>query len=183
MTRIYSVTDAAIYLTTTHSKFKYRVWVTKEFTPDGYIGKNPYFTEQTLDNIRAGVKQPNVAPPVLPLGSMEAARLMGISYASFFNLSIPADGEIGHTKYYWPVTIGNYGKRRHYPLYTMQEAAAWLGLPWATLKHHLYGTGWLKPDNPEARVNLFSEKTLSEFAVLYNGKRTLHKAKAGEQST
>ena len=176
MEKLYSVKDAALYVEMPNSTFKYRIWQTKEIVPDGYIGKNPYFTQRTLDNIRAGVEPPNVAPTVQPLGSIEAAGEMGITYAAFHNLHLVPDGEIGNTKYFWPATIERMSKRRHYPFYTMAEAARFLGLEWTTLKYHLYVTKWLKPDNPNARINLFSEATLRKFAKLYNGKRTLHKA-------
>lgn len=183
MEKLYSVKDAAEYLEVPNSTFKYRIWQTKEIVPDGYIGKNPYFTRQTLDNIRAGVEHPNVAPVIKPLGSIEAAEVMGITYAAFHHLALPPDGEIGNTKYYWPGTIRNQKKRRHYPFYTLQEAAEYLGVPWATMKHHLYTTRWLKPDNPEERVNLFSKETLDKFAKLYNSKRTLHTAQPGSEAT
>lgn len=180
ITTLYSTKEAAAYLEMPVATFKHAVWQGKKITPDGYLGRNPYWTQETLDNIKEGTENLNVPPLVQPLTAKDAAAEMGLSYHAFYNLSIPEDGQIGNTKFYWPATIENYKQRRHYPYYTMEEAAEYLDLPWATLKHHLYTTRWLKPDNPEERVNLFSQETLDKFATLYNSKRTLHTANPGE---
>lgn len=166
---IYDTNTAAAYLGISQSGIKKAIFRDKTLTEDGRIGRSPYFFQSTLDAYRGQPTDPTAPPPQHPLSTEQAAERMGLTITAFRQRGIEPDGRLINTLYYWPETLSAAlaAEDAPQPDYTAAQACEYLGLPWPTLKHHIYHEKMLKSDYKRGRYIIFKKRTLDRFQAWY----------------